>query len=74
MNAAMGAVITYLLIYMFMNYGAFMTVGLVAADTGKTLAQYSLKSLPVFDGLIAAAGRVYLTTEDGRVVCMEPKK
>jgi NADH-quinone oxidoreductase subunit N len=32
--AAIGAVITYLLIYMFMNFGAFTTVGLVGADTG----------------------------------------
>jgi NADH-quinone oxidoreductase subunit N len=32
--AALGAVITYLLVYMFMNFGAFLTVGLVAADKG----------------------------------------
>lgn len=31
--AALAAVITYLLVYMFMNFGAFLTVGLVAADT-----------------------------------------
>ena len=42
--AAMGAVITYLLIYMFMNYGAFLTVGLVAEDTGS-------EELSAFTGL-----------------------
>ncbi|MBU0637694.1 MAG: NADH-quinone oxidoreductase subunit N [Planctomycetes bacterium] len=32
--AAMSAVIAYLMVYMFMNLGAFMSLGLVASDTG----------------------------------------
>lgn len=42
--AAMGAVITYLVVYMFMNFGAFLAVGLVGADTGS-------ENLDVFTGL-----------------------
>jgi outer membrane protein assembly factor BamB len=40
-----------------------------AAD-GKTLAEHQLKAPPVFDGLIAAAGRLFLSTTDGRIVCL----
>ena len=42
----------------------------VDASSGKKLAEYELDSLPAFDGLIAAEGRLYLCTEDGRVICM----
>ena len=28
-----------------------------------------LSSLPAFDGLSAAAGRLYLATKDGKVIC-----
>ncbi|MCK5171916.1 MAG: hypothetical protein KAR47_00905, partial [Planctomycetes bacterium] len=40
-----------------------------AAD-GRKLAEYQLKAPPVFDGLIAAAGRLYWSTTDGKVMCM----
>jgi len=39
-----------------------------AAD-GKKLAEIKLDAPPVFDGLIAAGGRLYLVTVDGKVVC-----
>jgi hypothetical protein len=42
----------------------------VSAADGKTLAQYHLDSLPVFDGLAAAQGRLYLTLQDGRLLCL----
>ncbi len=45
----------------------------VSAADGKKRAAYELKSPPVFDGLSAAAGRLLLATEDGRVVCFEPR-
>ena len=41
----------------------------IAAADGKQLASYPLKSLPVFDGLAAARGRLYLATKDGKVTC-----
>ncbi len=41
-----------------------------ATGDGNLLADYRLDGLPVFDGLIAAQGRLLLATEDGRVLCM----
>jgi outer membrane protein assembly factor BamB len=41
----------------------------VAAVDGKKLAEHPLASLPVFDGLIAADGRLYLATVDGKLAC-----
>ena len=41
----------------------------VSARDGKTLAKYDLESPPVFDGMAAANGRLYLATMDGRIVC-----
>jgi hypothetical protein len=43
----------------------------VSASDGKTLAQYDLDNPPVFDGLIAAKSRLYMTTTNGQVLCME---
>ena len=37
---------------------------------GKTLAEHKLDAPPVFDGLIAASGRLFMCTTDGRVVCL----
>jgi len=37
---------------------------------GSKRAQYQLDSPPRFDGLIAAAGRLYMTCADGRVLCL----
>ena len=37
---------------------------------GSMLAEYKLDAPPVFDGLIAAKGRLYLSLEDGTVLCM----
>jgi outer membrane protein assembly factor BamB len=41
----------------------------LSAKDGKKLAQYPLQSQPALDGLIAAAGRLFLSTTDGRVLC-----
>ncbi len=40
---------------------------------GKKLAQLKLDYLPTFDGLIAADGRLYMITVDGRVICFGKK-
>jgi len=45
----------------------------VDAGTGKPLAEYKLDSTPVFDGMIVAAGRLYVVTMDGHVICYSPK-
>ena len=41
----------------------------VAAADGKSIAAYRLDSPPVFDGLIAAGGRLFLSTIDGKLRC-----
>ncbi len=46
--------------------------GLLSAFTaadGQPLAEFKLGSPPVFDGLIAAGGRLYMSARDGSVVC-----
>jgi len=40
-----------------------------AAADGKPLGELKLPAPPVFDGLAAAGGRLYLSTEDGRLRC-----
>jgi len=46
----------------------------VSAEDGKKLAAYELKRIPVFDGMSAAAGRLFISTRDGSLVCMGPKE
>jgi len=41
----------------------------VSTEDGKKLAQYKLDVPPVFDGMAAVAGRLYLTLTDGSIVC-----
>jgi outer membrane protein assembly factor BamB len=41
-----------------------------AADDGDKVAEYELDSPPVFNGMAAAGGRLFIATHDGRVVCM----
>ena len=43
----------------------------VAAATGKKLAEYPLASPPVFEGIAAANGRLYISAADGNVVCLD---
>ncbi|MHC4509986.1 MAG: outer membrane protein assembly factor BamB family protein, partial [Planctomycetota bacterium] len=42
----------------------------VSKSNGKKLNDQKLDGLPVFDGMIAAGGRLYYATTDGRVVCL----
>jgi len=46
----------------------------LSASDGAELARYRLDSPPVFDGLAAAGGRLYLATVNGRVACYGPDK
>jgi len=41
-----------------------------SARDGSLLKSTPLASVPAFDGLIAARGRLYMTTRDGKVLCM----
>jgi hypothetical protein len=42
----------------------------ISASDGAELAQYQLDSLPVFDGIVAAYGRLYISMKDGRLLCL----
>ena len=42
----------------------------VSTTDGSKQAEYKIETPPVFDGLVAAGGRLYMATTDGKVVCM----
>jgi outer membrane protein assembly factor BamB len=42
----------------------------VRKSDGTTLAEIRLEAPPVFDGLIAASGRLFVATTEGRLVCL----
>jgi len=43
---------------------------IVSSEDGKRLAEVKLDHPPVFDGMSAANGRLYLATHDGSLICM----
>jgi hypothetical protein len=43
----------------------------VRAEDGARLATLKLDGRPVFDGMIATSGRLYLSLRDGRIVCLQ---
>lgn len=44
---------------------------LFSAGQGKLISSMKLESPPVFDGISAAGGRIYMATENGKLICME---
>jgi len=44
------------------------------AASGRKLDERKLDAAPVFDGLVAARGRLYMAAVDGRVICLAPGK
>jgi len=42
----------------------------VSTEDGSRLAEYTLDSPPVFDGMIASNGRLYVSLENGTILCM----
>jgi len=46
---------------------------MVSAETGEKLAEYTLDVPPIFDGMIAANGKLFITTMDGAVECLKGK-
>lgn len=49
-------------------------VSIVSLDDGSHVQSLEVDFLPVFDGVIAAAGRIYASTTDGRIVCHGPRR
>lgn len=46
------------------------TLWAVSADDGEKMGELALDEMPVFDGMAAAYGRLYMTTVDGNVLCL----
>lgn len=46
----------------------------VSANDGAKLAEYPLDSPPIFDGMAAAEGCLYLTDMSGKIVCLQPTR
>ena len=45
----------------------------VSADSGKKLTECRIESVPIYDGMAGARGRLYLAMEDGSVICFGAK-
>jgi hypothetical protein len=62
--------------YDFAAYDPQSATKLLAFDkkSGEQLAQLELEARPVFDGLIAAGGRLYATTMNGDILCLGAKQ
>ncbi len=45
----------------------------LSVNQGAALGEQQLEASPVWDGLAAAAGRLYVALEDGTVVCLGSK-
>ncbi len=50
-----------------------MYLWVISLSTGEKLSGYKLPSAPVFDGMSAAGSQIYISTTDGRVVCLGKK-
>ncbi|NIP22909.1 MAG: PQQ-binding-like beta-propeller repeat protein [Phycisphaerae bacterium] len=48
-------------------------LAVMSAADGEVLKEYSLETEPVFDGMAAAYGKLYLSLKDGSVVCLGGK-
>ena len=46
----------------------------VDATNGAKRAEQRLDAMPVFDGLIAASGKLYMATTNGRVICLAAER
>jgi hypothetical protein len=46
------------------------TLRAISTQDGSKLAELKLDSPPVFDGMIAAQGRLFISTMDGQVRCL----
>ena len=42
----------------------------VSANTGRKLSEHKIDAIPVWDGMIAANERLYISANDGTVLCM----
>ena len=43
----------------------------VSIDNGVTMAQYDLECIAVWDGMVAANGKLYISLKNGKVICLK---
>jgi outer membrane protein assembly factor BamB len=43
----------------------------VSSADGKTLLKHNLTAPPTWDGMAAANGKIYITTKDGKITCLQ---
>ena len=48
-------------------------LAVISTADGRTINEYPLEAEPVFDGMAAAYGRLYLSLKSGKVLCMAEK-
>jgi hypothetical protein len=48
--------------------------GVVSTTDGSMLAEFKMDEVPLFDGLIAAGNRLYMSTMEGTLICLGEKK
>lgn len=53
------------------EHGRQGVLSAISKADGRTVEQIALDGFPVFDGMIAAGGRLYIATQDGRILCLE---
>jgi len=46
----------------------------VSADTGQKRSEYKIPAIPVWDGMIAVNGRLYISLKNGAILCMGPDR
>jgi hypothetical protein len=46
----------------------------MSVEDGKTISEQRLPSIPVFDGMSAAQGRLYISLTNGRILCLGDKE
>ena len=49
------------------KHGALLKI--IEKSTGRELSSMEIQSMPVFDGMILAGGRILMSTVDGTVLC-----
>ncbi|SVD09731.1 uncharacterized protein METZ01_LOCUS362585, partial [marine metagenome] len=54
------------------NQGSILLA--ISTETGETLGKYDLGYLPTWDGMAAANGKLFLSTEKGTITCLKGKK
>jgi len=49
-----------------------VSLRIVRTSDGMRMSEWTLDAMPVFDGMAAAKGRLYLAMKDGRLLCLGP--